>query len=127
METGVKPPYATSVAQMGGRQQGKTAAQVFAEALRSMRESMTSEQAESRLHRYHERYPEIGNVWMDEAGRMNQHTIDVLQHAKRTPVVAIKQLADYHDAEMVMEMIRRGYAVMKLPADGGPPESLRNG
>lgn len=38
---------------------------------------------------------------------------------------ADKTLADFGDAELVMEMIRRGYAAMKLPADGGPPEVLR--
>lgn len=37
-----------------------------------------------------------------------------------------KTLVDFPDHEMVMEMIRRGYAVMKLPKDGGPPEVLRN-
>lgn len=36
-----------------------------------------------------------------------------------------KTLADFSDADLVMEMIRRGYAAMKLPADGGPPETLR--
>lgn len=36
-----------------------------------------------------------------------------------------KLLHDYSDAELVMEMIRRGYAAMKLPGDGGPPEVLR--
>lgn len=41
------------------------------------------------------------------------------------PSKAGKDLVDYPDHEMVMEMIRRGYAVMKLPEDGGPPEALR--
>jgi hypothetical protein len=37
----------------------------------------------------------------------------------------IKALADYSDAELVMHMIERGYACMKVPADGGPPKALR--
>lgn len=36
-----------------------------------------------------------------------------------------RSLPDYSDAEMVMDMIRRGYAVMKLPEGGGPPEVLK--
>ena len=35
-----------------------------------------------------------------------------------------RSLATYSDAEMVMEMIGRGYAVMKTP-QGGTPETLK--
>ncbi len=44
--------------------------------------------------------------------------------ATRT-ALPIKALTDYSDAELVMHMIERGYACMKLPKDGGPPEVLR--
>lgn len=33
-------------------------------------------------------------------------------------------LDEYKDAELVMEMIRRGYAVLKCPEPGVPPETL---
>lgn len=46
-----------------------------------------------------------------------------LQHVP--PTVQVKHLSDYTDAEMVMDMLRRGFAVMRLPEDGGPPEALR--
>jgi hypothetical protein len=41
------------------------------------------------------------------------------------PIVQTKILSDYSNADLVMEMIRRGFAVMKLPEGGGPPEALR--
>lgn len=95
MEARVKPPYATSLAQMGGRQQGKTAAQLLEE---------------------------------DESF-MAKHQIDALKYAMQgamTQQVPKKpDIRTVSDAEMVMEMIRRGFAVMKLPEDGGPPEALR--
>lgn len=137
MADGVIPPFAHQ-AQIGGRQQGKTAAQVLEEAMRDVgqerqfadafRHYMEREQAESRLHRHRQRHPEISKVWIDEAGKLDQHAIDALKYAMQPPPVIVKQdVKEISDADMVMEMIRRGYAVMKLPADGGPPESLRNG
>lgn len=139
MADGVIPPFAHQ-AQVGGRQQGKTAAQVLADAMRAgdpqelnyeslFGQFMEREQAESRLHRHRERHPEISKVWIDEAGNLKQHQIDALKYAMQPPppVIVKQDVKEISDADMVMEMIRRGYAVMKLPADGGPPESLRDG
>lgn len=42
---------------------------------------------------------------------------------QRAPVQT--SLSSYTDAELIMDMIRRGYAVMKLPEGGGPPDVLR--
>lgn len=67
--------------------------------------------------------------WIDEAKDIDQHVMDALRYKNLggagTTVRAEKTLADFKDAELVMEMIRRGYAAMKLPSDGGPPEVLR--
>lgn len=55
------------------------------------------------------------------------HVIDALAYGQaqaRVTRPSHKPLTDYSDAELVMEMIRRGYAAMKLPADGGPPKVL---
>lgn len=57
------------------------------------------------------------------------HLADALayqQAAARTyRVRTTKTVTDFSDAELIMELIRRGYAAMKLPSDGGPPEVLR--
>lgn len=58
--------------------------------------------------------------------RMYQDMLSALtdkQH--RVPIQP--SLTTYKDAELVMDMIRRGYAVMKLPEGGGPPDVLRKG
>lgn len=53
--------------------------------------------------------------------------MDAMQHATASvaPTPLPRPLGQYTNSELVMEMIRRGYAVMKLPKDGGPPETLR--
>lgn len=51
-----------------------------------------------------------------------QSQIETQTHYK---AIREKTLGDFSDAELVMEMIKRGYATMKLPKDGGPPEVLR--
>jgi hypothetical protein len=35
------------------------------------------------------------------------------------------RLDEFTDAELVMHMLGRGYACMKVPASGEPPETLR--
>lgn len=49
----------------------------------------------------------------------------VAAQVKAATAVRARSLPDFSDAEMVMDMIRRGYAVMKLPEGGGPPEVLK--
>jgi len=34
-------------------------------------------------------------------------------------------LKTFSNAQLIHEMLERGFAVMKLPSDGGPPESIR--
>lgn len=61
---------------------------------------------------------------------LNQRWFEEYVKAVQTPpkpMVVHKPLEDIDNATLVMEMIKRGFAVMKLPADGGPPTALRDG
>jgi hypothetical protein len=65
-----------------------------------------------------------------ETNARMRELLNQMAHAKATlqappPPTIVAKIGSHTDAEMVMEMIRRGYAVMKLPEDGGPPEVLR--
>lgn len=61
----------------------------------------------------------IEQTWIDEISKMTRH-IPV------KPIIAHKPLAEISNADLVMEMLKRGFAVMKLPDDGGPPTALRD-
>lgn len=68
----------------------------------------------------------IRNSEEDADAEFRKQLNDAVRYGTSTAkTVRVKGPADFSDAEMVMDMIRRGYAVMKLPADGGPPEALR--
>ncbi len=83
-------------------------------------------QAESRLHREHVP-PQVFYTKIPDDIDIDKHLAQAMQYGSatisRAPVQA--SLTTYTDAEMVMDMIRRGYAVMKLPEGGGPPDMLR--
>lgn len=69
-------------------------------------------------------------AWLDAIRYFNDLDLEQAKARLRRlppspPVVVVKTLADYSDADLVMEMMRRGYAAMKLPADGSAPEVLR--
>ncbi len=75
---------------------------------------------------------EVNRVFADESGNLVQHQIDAMTYLADIQVQSRlhrtstqKTLSDFSDADLVMEMIKRGYAAMKLPKDGGPPETLR--
>lgn len=86
-------------------------------------EAALRQQAKSRLHRNH---ISPSRFWVDELGNIDDHMLDALKYgASVQQLTRPKSLADYPDVEMVMDMLRRGYAVMKLPKDGGPPEVFR--
>lgn len=72
------------------------------------------------------------HVWMDDAS----HFHDALLYGQaasrlhrsssmQTGVTVEDPLAKFKDHELIMALLKRGYAAMKLPADGGPPEVLR--
>lgn len=46
-----------------------------------------------------------------------------------SPITAMrdKPLTAFTDAELIMDMLRRGYAVLKCPEPGEPPETLKDG
>ena len=111
-------------AQSGGRQQGKTYGDVPELLRREFEKHVHQTQVADRLHRRWVLAPKVRVV---EAGDIDQHMIDALTYgigAKATydPTPPIQK---HSDADMVMEMIRRGYACMKLPEGGGPPEVFR--
>ena len=62
----------------------------------------------------------LDSVWWDELAKMTQQV-------PVKPIVAHKPLSEISNADLVMEMLKRGFAVMKLPEDGGPPTALRDG
>jgi hypothetical protein len=93
--------------------------------LQKMLDARDQIQAQSRLHR---NGMDHGTVFVDEMHGFSRDMIDALIYSKigtKTTMLASKELTDYSDAELVMHMIGRGYACMKLPKDGGPPEVLR--
>lgn len=89
---------------------------------------LQQEQAQSRVHRPGVVPPiKVHHISIDEAGSIDQHMIDALKYGMGAKMQVLeKPLTEYHDVDMIMEMLRRGYAVMKLPADGKPPEVLRD-
>ena len=116
-----------------GRRQGKTA---FAEyeyqgdVVRGLR-NLDVEQSQDRLHRPGLR-PRIEHIWVDEAAKVGPEIMRKMLEdqwstttSQRVPAKVHKALDEYTDADLIMEMIRRGYAAMKLPESGGPPEALK--
>lgn len=82
--------------------------------------------AQARMEMLEQRPPMT--ISIDEASTIDQGIIDAVlygQSASRLHHVT-PGLDTYSDAQLVMHMIGRGYAVMKLPADGGSPEVLRS-
>lgn len=68
---------------------------------------------------------DLTHIWIDEAS----HITDAVKYGQIPPDLIrteSKKLSDYSDADLIMEMISRGYAAMKLPRDGGPPKVLRD-
>ena len=136
----VKPPLAER-AEMGGRRSGKTYRDMIDNLLPGLLGPMSApgdrvefgvdpahgadSQMVARIHR--QGYiPRIHHIDGIDLHRDADHLRDALQYGIGTRQVSVEPAIEKHsDAEMVMEMIRRGYAVMKLPADGGPPESMR--
>lgn len=81
---------------------------------------------------------QMSQIWVDELAPVDQSSdwhkdmfIDSyrsqnrMSGSNRAATAKTPSIADFSNAEMVMDMLRRGYAVMKLPEDGGPPEVLR--
>lgn len=133
----VKPPLAER-AEMGGRRSGKTYRDMIDNLLPGLLGPMsapgdrfetsidpTTQQLAVQLHR--RGVPiKTHHISPGDLHRDMDHLRDALQYGIDTRQVYVEPAIEKHsDAEMVMEMIRRGYAVMKLPADGGPPESMR--
>jgi hypothetical protein len=55
--------------------------------------------------------------------------LQALTQVKAQPRVKTSEekLAEFSDTELIMEMLRRGYAVLKCPEPGQPPEALKDG
>lgn len=122
---------------MGGQRSGKRAAleKMILDAKRypgsrldTLFDDMHQQQV-TRLHRPGAPAPEVHVMSVDEMGSIDQHLLDALKYgigASQTRVAPETPAIEKHtNAEMVMEMLRRGFAVMKLPDDGGPPEVFR--
>lgn len=81
-----------------------------------------SDQMVARLHRVG-RPVEVKSITMSE---IDEHLRDAVLYGRGALQARVEPpLKKFSNAELVMEMLERGFAVMKLPADGGPPETLR--
>lgn len=97
-------------------------------AIRKLSDDQRAKATQIPMKDYQEQVTKVSPnpVWIDEASIFKQDILDAAIYGQSASHVRReKTLADFGDAELVMEMIRRGYAAMKLPADGGPPEVLR--
>jgi hypothetical protein len=83
------------------------------------------EQAQSRMHRIGRGPREITYIGFDEASHIDDALVYGRMGAKMTG--AVKALSEHSDAALIMELLSRGYACMKCPEPGMPPEVLRNG
>lgn len=100
----------------------------------SPQEQAISQRVEELLRDYRARHPSITQVWVDEVSHVDQEGFRYALEeqaksrlARQTvPAKITKPIDEWTDAELIMEMIRRGYAAMKLPEAGGPPEVLKN-
>lgn len=133
----VEVPFVTDEVTFGGRSSGKTASvmDVLSHVATPpaeepwMRELFTYH-AQSRLQR--PALPPIKVHHINPAA-IDQHMIDAMMYGqgaqtlRAPPPPVVPTIESFRDAELIMEMLKRGYACMKLPADGGPPEVLRNG
>lgn len=139
----VKPPFAYRPhqaavgGQLGGQRSGKTAAQLERLILEAQKHPGSRlEQTFDNMYQQHlvglkrpGTQPEIVRISPEELAGVDQHILDALKYgfgASQTQVAPETPAIEKHtNAEMVMEMLRRGFAVMKLPEDGGPPEVFR--
>lgn len=115
MESRVKPPAGS-----------------LADALKQAVTPMTPEAAQEALEVY--RAAQVANQWLMPPPNFGpaipnrewlNPTSGIVHNPPMGTVTREKTLTDFSDAEIIMEMIRRGYAAMKLPADGGVPEVLK--
>lgn len=77
----------------------------------------------------------IGEPWkeaLEKEQRAAEAQMKYLQAMQATQATAAKQmqvktktLDDFGTADLVMEMLKRGFAVMKMPEDGSLPETLK--
>lgn len=71
------------------------------------------------------------DVKSPEIEELDQHLEDAVRYGLGAGRVqhrpAPTTLDTFKTPELVMEMLKRGFAVMKLPEGGGPPETLRDG
>lgn len=86
-------------------------------------------QAQDRLHRPNS-ISKIQSIFIDDQklSVLDRHISDAVLYgtsAMQTSVVSEDPLAKFKDHELIMALLKRGYAAMKLPSDGGPPEVLR--
>lgn len=80
------------------------------------------DQLEARLFRTG-RHVEVKPITMSE---IDEHLRDAVLYGTSTLQAKVEPpLKKFSNSELIMEMLERGFAVMKLPADGGPPETLR--
>jgi len=77
-------------------------------------------QSEHRLHRPGKAV-DVQHIWTDELSKISPQALEKARQAinGRTtlhrPTPPVKTLAEYSDAELIMEMIGRGFAAMKIP------------
>lgn len=69
------------------------------------------------------------NIWRDEAADIDKHIADALLYGqvasrlhRATPQPTLDSFQDY---ELIMELIKRGYAAMKIPEGRSAPEIFK--
>ena len=63
---------------------------------------------------------DISDAWWEEQLALMQVPSRIVRLPDNKP------LDEIDNATLVMEMIKRGFAVMKLPENGEPPEALKS-
>jgi hypothetical protein len=72
----------------------------------------------------------LGAVLLAPLGHSYQREADAirsmqLQQAQPQVQIVEKPISDFKTADMIMELLGRGYAVIKMPEGGGLPEVLK--
>lgn len=109
---------------MGGKRGGKT----FMHQLRlqTALQAGGKSRAMELLERFREKHPPV-QVFDMNVEQARSHLSDAFLYglgAQKTAFGGARALSEYKDAELVMEMLKRGFAVMPVPGNG-PPDVLK--
>ena len=69
---------------------------------------------------------ELSRVWLNE---IDNHLVDAVAYGSTAthtagPVSPRRTISEFADSELIMELLGRGYAAIKMPKDGSLPKVL---